>query len=299
MTKWVPWFFFVISSSTFCEPTAKDPIVLVHGMLGGKHLGVQDYWGSIPKALRDHGATVYVAEVDQAAPSSIRAKRLYRQLKHWGHEKYHLIGHSQGGIDARIILARHPAIVASVTTVSTPHWGSRVADKIYEEIKSNQLKQLLINLSGKFIGHAVGLLNGHWFHQHFSSAVKSLTTAEMARFNKKFPVGVGSTITDDGETEYQGVKLYSWGSEGNHHDGIDMLGWLLAHVGRATYNHEENDGLVGVESMRFGLWLGVVENANHAHVVGGTVAPVPEENMRVLQNIYLTHADRLYSVVKR
>lgn len=45
--------------------------------------------------------------------------------------------------------------------------------------------------------------------------------------------------------------------------------------------------------MKFGTWLGVVEHANHAMIVGGTASPVSDEEMHLLDNIYLRHAHRL------
>lgn len=275
--------------TSFAMLAPKHPIVLVHGLLGGNHLGVQDYWGDIPKTLRDNRALVYIAELEQTAPSTVRGKRLVKLLERWGHGKYNLIGHSQGGIDARYVLANDPDKVASVTTISSPHYGSKVADWIYSEMKSNIFKRKSANLLGNLVGQTVGLMNGHWYRQDFEGAIKSLTTKGMQKFNRKYPVG----INDHSDANFD-VKLYSFGSDSTAEDDVhDALGFLIEHIGDKVYQDKNNDGLVGVDSMKFGTWLGVVEHANHAMIVGGTASPVSDEEMHLLDNIYLRHAHRL------
>jgi triacylglycerol lipase len=71
-----------------------------------------------------------------------------------GAEKVHLVGHSQGGLDARVLVApARPAEetpigpllglgygphVASVTTLATPHLGSALADEVEQEVPAHQ-----------------------------------------------------------------------------------------------------------------------------------------------------------------
>lgn len=284
MAKLFAFVALLISMGSHPMSMPKNPIVLVHGLLGGNHLGARDYFGDIPQVLRDKGAIVFIAELEQTAPSTVRGKRLYRSLKKWGYEKYNLIGHSQGGIDARYVLAKHSEIVASVTTVSSPHRGSKVADWLYEKMKSNKLKRRSMKLFGNAVGQTVGLLNGHWYHQDFEAAIKSLTTKSMGEFNRKYPLGI-----EDEAQSY--TNLYSFGSESEGEQDVhDALGFLLEHVGEKVYGGKDNDGLVGVSSMKFGQWFGAIEHANHVMIVGGTALPVSDEGMRLLNNVYLRHA---------
>ena len=111
----------------------KYPIVLAHGMLGFDELfGVLDYWYQIPSALREQGGTVYVTEVSQFNTSVVRGEQLLDQVETIvalsGKPKVNLIGHSQGGLDVRYVAAVCPDLVASVTTVGSPHKGADLAD---------------------------------------------------------------------------------------------------------------------------------------------------------------------------
>ena len=44
--------------------------------------------------------------------------------------KFNLMGHSQGGITVRYVMNTRPDLVASVTTMNTPHKGSPLADLV-------------------------------------------------------------------------------------------------------------------------------------------------------------------------
>ena len=108
------------------------PIVLVHGMLGFDTVAGIDYWYGIPGELRAQGAKVFVAEVAATNSSEVRGEQLLKQVKDvlalTGASKVNLIGHSHGGPTARYVSGVAPQLVASVTTVGSPHKGSKVAD---------------------------------------------------------------------------------------------------------------------------------------------------------------------------
>ncbi len=89
----------------FASDTSSSwPVVLVHGLMGfvGEVLE-KNYWGDVPEFLEENGATVLIAELSPTHESMCPAQQLYAQLKQWGYNKYHLICHSQGGKDARVI----------------------------------------------------------------------------------------------------------------------------------------------------------------------------------------------------
>jgi len=112
------------------------PIVLVHGLTGtDKYAGVLEYWYGIQEDLQRHGATVYVANLSgfqsDDGPNG-RGEQLLAYVKQvlaaTGATKVNLIGHSQGGLTSRYVAAVAPDLVASVTTIGTPHRGSEFAD---------------------------------------------------------------------------------------------------------------------------------------------------------------------------
>jgi triacylglycerol lipase len=117
------------------------PIVLMHGMAGFNTLANLpvdiSYFNGVQADLEAHGVKeVFVTVAPPYATSEDRAASLAPQLaailKQTGAAKLNLIGHSQGGLDARVLVS--PAgmdlasEVATVTTIATPHRGTPVAD---------------------------------------------------------------------------------------------------------------------------------------------------------------------------
>ena len=107
------------------DARTRHPIVLVHGLMGWDNILGLDYWYKIPAALRRSGATVLVAKVSAVNDNQVRGEQLLKQLREWqaakGYTQFNLVGHSQGGPTARYVAGVAPALVASVTSVQSPH----------------------------------------------------------------------------------------------------------------------------------------------------------------------------------
>src|SRR5690606_20441509 len=92
------------------------------------------YWYGVPDHLEALGHTVCVGQVDPFNDSTDRGRQLLAQAIECaadsGHAKVNIIGHSQGGLDARVVAHLAPELVASVTTVATPHYGTPIADVV-------------------------------------------------------------------------------------------------------------------------------------------------------------------------
>lgn len=113
----------------------KYPIILAHGIV------VKDFkffkaFGRIEKALKKAGYIVYTSRTDGFGTVENNARQLKEQIievlqKH-GVEKVNIIAHSKGGLDAKYMLENLDMTqsVASLTTVCSPHKGSRLATKI-------------------------------------------------------------------------------------------------------------------------------------------------------------------------
>ena len=128
------------------------PIVLAHGIArfdvlvdmlldvdNDHNLDHKHYFKGIRTHLKSQGFDVWHTQVDWAGSVTKRSSDLKRAvegvLRATGAEKIHIIAHSMGGLDARHMLfdSRNNGFhrkVASVTTISTPHRGSPVADFI-------------------------------------------------------------------------------------------------------------------------------------------------------------------------
>lgn len=111
----------------------KYPILLVHGMgfRDYKHLG---YWGRIPDALEAMGCSVFFGGQDSVADIETNgthlAGRIAEILRETGAERVNIIAHSKGGPDSRYAISAAGAgdMVASLTTIATPHHGSKTVD---------------------------------------------------------------------------------------------------------------------------------------------------------------------------
>ncbi|ONH67055.1 Lipase 2 [Cyberlindnera fabianii] len=194
-----------------------------------------EYWFGIKEALEEKGTTVLVARVPGFGSIEDRATHLNRYITRevdflrrqsvddiYNEEgqskksfkqkdekmKVNLIAHSMGGLDARYLISqmeKQNYEVVSLTTVTTPHRGSEIADYV-------------VSLSKK-LPHRVKL----------PPSMYQLTTRYMAKFNDE--------VKDDPKVEYfsygaafkpswYNVFYYSWsiinGKAGDN-DGMRTL----------------------------------------------------------------------------
>lgn len=147
------------------EIKTRHPFVLIHGLLGfaGEMPFGLSYWGDIPEFLQEKGAIILLGDLSATNDTTVRGEQLYQQLKQWGYDKYHLIGHSQGGLDARFILEKDPELVASVTTIGTPHRGSPVADVCYATIEAMPVISKIIWRIFDVAGCCIGVVSHHYY----------------------------------------------------------------------------------------------------------------------------------------
>ena len=121
------------------------PVVLVHAF----HATTSNAWSMEPvaKELRKGGAHVFLASVSTYGGTPLRAAELGKEIDRileahcakppkesrtscLAHTKVHLVGHSQGGLDARYVVGKlgYATKVASVTTLGAPHEGTPLGD---------------------------------------------------------------------------------------------------------------------------------------------------------------------------
>ena len=123
------------ASPLFATPRGRAtryPIVLAHGF----DASPTNRWGfyNVLGTLRQDGHRVYVATVPPYASPAVRATHLRnfvdQALRETGAPKVNLLAHSMGGLDSRELISRlgYGDRVASLTTISSPHRGTRVAD---------------------------------------------------------------------------------------------------------------------------------------------------------------------------
>ena len=231
------------------------PIVLAHGLAGfDKVFGAVDYFFGIPEALRAGGAEVYVTQVSAYNTSEERGEQLLAQIEQIvatsGKPKVNIIGHSQGGLDARYVAAVRPDLVASVTTVGTPHGNEPLVDAILSSYDSGDGFGTLLRLFGPSIVDLVVLFTDSDQPEDAIAAFRSLSTAALAQFNARYPQGLPTTACGEGPPVVNGIRYYSWGGTAVLTNPLDVSDAFLAVFAPLTPG--PNDGFVGRCSSHLG-----------------------------------------------
>jgi triacylglycerol lipase len=252
------------TTSTFTK--TRYPIVLAHGLSGFRQLfGVVDYFFGIPSDLQAGGAKVFVTQVSAFASAEQRGEQLVHQIEFiaasTGAGKVNLIGHSQGGLDARYVLAVRPDLIASLTTVATPHLGADLADFLADNLTPGGFNETVLAAFSNSLGTVLDLLTGTPEPQNALGALNTLSSAGSAVFNRKFPAGLAATRCGTTPTTANGIPLFSWAGSNVLTNLFDLSD---APLGLASlFYSEDSDGLVGRCSGHFGRVIRDNFSMNH------------------------------------
>ncbi len=252
---------------------SKHPLVLAHGAFGFDKLGFIGYWGGADQHLRQQGYEVYVTQVEPIASSEmLRGPALTKQIKcilqETKNSKVNIIGHSQGGIDARVVAHLIPSSVASVTTLSTPHRGTMLSDVIAGN--SLNLAAPLVNAIANGYAALVGAPSGD---ANVVIQAQELSEANAEVLSQRFPIlphikyyswagRTGRTIFSDKDDQACAGGVYP------NPDKRDLVNPSLL-FGYSVLRNQRggNDGLVTIESSKWGLFMGCIA-ADHIDLVG-------------------------------
>lgn len=234
----------------------KYPVVLVHGAFGFDALGgIYDYWYDIPRQLRAGGAKVYVPNVSSAHSSELRGEQLIDYLETlqatYGNRKFNLVGHSHGGPTVRYVAAVRPDLVASATSMGSPHAGSKVADGLGTAFPEGSAGRALVGGFMNAVGTLIEWLSGDDDPQDSLAALASLDSAGAAAFNARYPQGRPATACGSGPELVGGVRYYSMGGTRVLTNVFDPSDALMF-AGSLFFGFEQNDGLVGRCSSHWG-----------------------------------------------
>lgn len=256
--------------------------------------GIYQYFYGIPHALESGGAEVYVTEVPQFNSTEVRGEALLAQIEEilaiTGADKVNLIGHSHGGLDVRYVAAVAPELVASVTTVGSPHAGAELADFLRANLKQGGFGEAVLSFFADRLGDVLALLSGAEHPQDSVAALHSLSSEGMAQFNASYPAGIPDSWCDEGDYVVDGVRYYSWSGDRVLTNALDVSDALFG-LTRLVY-HEDNDGLVGACSAHLGkvirddYRLNHLDEVNQAFGLVHLFGPDPE-------GLFRTHANRL------
>lgn len=262
---------------------APYPIVLMHGMSGFGQLAVGPatitYFDGVVEDLTKKGEAVYVTIVPPYDTSEARAQALSKQiddiLAKTGKAKVNLVGHSQGGIDARVITSPqglgYGDRVASVTTIATPHRGSKVADAVLGLLEYVPA-DVIDSLTGDFLALVQKTAYELQTDAHLRQQLVGLSEEYMRTvFNPKYKDAPGVLyMSYGGRTNLRtGIGVCDDGKYDNDPFDIDAAQIALAPL--AIFLEEGklkvNDGLVTVESSKWGTFQQCVP-ADHLKEVG-------------------------------
>lgn len=264
------------------------PIVLAHGFFGFKKFAGLDfatYFYEVKDYLAQHGETqVYTPAVDPFNDSTYRGAQLaddiQQILQTTGYAKVNIIGHSQGGLDARVVAHDHPDWVASVVTYATPNEGTQVADVVLKLI-SDPNAQAIIDALVKVVGAPLYDQVGN--ETSLSKPMKLFSKDGIAAFNKKYPDAPGVTYysiagrTDltlgGSDCDVPGAPAFITDFDKTR-DPVDVLLKPTNTLLDEGLSQVPNDGLVQVQSARWGTFLGCVP-ADHLDEIGQLLGDDP------------------------
>jgi triacylglycerol lipase len=276
-----------------------EPVVLMHGFAGFRELGIGgyaflEYFNGVRRFLGQIGYRVFAPEVAPFNPPLERAREWLGHIEairaETGAEKVHLIGHSQGGLDARVLVA--PACpaqdtpigpllglgygphVASLTTLSTPHLGSALADELEQEEPAHQKA---VDTLLALVGLVATIVRGD--PQDARRAVLALSRSYVLEYFNRI-------IADD-----PAVPCHAIAGD----PGSELVGPLLRPVFEALSDLDPsegggpNDGLVTVKSALFG-------NVPEGRAAGSKRARPDAQRRKHWKTLGLIQADHITEV---
>ncbi|MFZ3090313.1 MAG: alpha/beta fold hydrolase [Nitrospirota bacterium] len=226
----------------------KPPIILVYG-LGGfdkiKIFGITiPYFKGIKEHLEGCGYTVFVPRLRATAGVRQRAEDLKREILSFTDSKVNIIAHSMGGLDARYMISKLDMAdkVENLVTVGTPHRGSPFAD-----------------FGVRVLGEKLGLT---WILENVfridTEGFRDVTVERCKEFNREI-------------TNMSGVRYLSYAGYQRWYK-INLV-LLLISYWYIRYKKGANDGLVDVESAKWGEFMGIID-ADHFNQIGWNIFPL-------------------------
>ncbi|KAJ3299390.1 hypothetical protein HK104_009091 [Borealophlyctis nickersoniae] len=264
----------------------RDPVVLCHGLFGYDVLGPEalpwlqlKYWKGIADALKDLGAQVYISRVGPVASLRTRANELHTYLEaNMAGKRVNLIAHSMGGLDCRYVITHLPSSnykVNSLTTIATPHRGSSFMDFCRDMLGvghlSHYIKKQMDDVVSAFLAKAeaqagvagrgteatqnanqkqvVNPIIRAMFAPLDAPAFTNLTRDYCEAFNRLTP--------DRPDVHYQSYAAVT---------DVSVLAPLYFSHRIIKSREGVNDGLVSLESAKWGQFMGTV-NCDHWELI--------------------------------
>src|SRR5687768_9195163 len=149
------------NANTAVNSTTKLPVLLIHGYM--ENASVWNKWIDLLK--KDGISAIYPITFkqsdDECGSAAEHAKELSNIIgqikKETGQNKVNIVGHSKGGLDARVYLANNTQDVANLIMIGTPNSGSPLAESsdmgtpaIYDLRPRAEATEVKMNLNTKY-----------------------------------------------------------------------------------------------------------------------------------------------------
>lgn len=229
--------------------TTKYPIVLVHGMI----LKDFRFWRAFRKikdSLTEEGFRVHVLTHDGIGTMATNAAQMKEMIEKIllseQAEKVNIIAHSKGGIDSRYLITHLQMAdkIASLTTLSSPHRGSKMCAKLMKMPKwMAKLISFWTNLVYRIFGDK---------HPDLYTLATQLTDEYFIRFNEETP-------------NSEQVYYQSYSSDLENRKWRKMY---FSHKFSRWCEGAPTDGIVAVDSSKWGNYRGgMPEDYDHMEMV--------------------------------
>jgi triacylglycerol lipase len=232
------------------DPEESMNLVFASGFLVPQHVLGINYFNGLEDRLKGRHATLF-PDVAPLASSDKRASVLADAIQQkFPQGAVHIIAHSMGGLDSRSLIGRNlqglsaPGRIASLTTLSTPHRGSPVADLLVGP-KPIGPRRLVYEA----VSHALGQLSLP------TGALGDLTTEGALR------------IPDVAKT-HPHIRYRSCFAAGRPKLLPTCLILAPTHHFVHSVTGQANDGVVALDSARYGEFQERFFECDHADLVG-------------------------------
>jgi len=239
----------------------KYPLLMVHG-IGFRDLKYLNYWGRVPREIMRNGARVYYGHQEAMGTIEDNARdiqmKILEIMEETHCEKVNIIAHSKGGLDARYMILQYNMgpHIASLTTISTPHQGSELLD-VLGKLPDRAYRKLSSALDSHF--RRLGDKNPDCY-----TSSRQMLPAYAKEFNAR--------VRDSEGVYYQSYALLM---KNLFSDSLLCIPYAILKVVKGP-----NDGLVCLESAKWGNYRGVLTNKYRRGISHGDIIDLKREDIR-------------------
>ncbi len=226
-------------------------LVFASGVLIPQKILGLEYFRGIKAHVEARGHHAIFPEVSPAGTVEQRAVALANAIDAaYPTGPIHIIAHSMGGLDSRFLIGNNlnglsePGRIASLTTLSTPHRGSPIADLLVGT-ESDDVRRLFYSIIKRTL-EQVGIDIG---------ALGNLTTQSAAQ-------------VPDAVATHPHIRYQSYFASGRNDSHPTCLLFAPLHLYIYHLSGQENDGVVTQESATYGTFRKPTWPCDHLDMVG-------------------------------